>query len=104
MGAHAGHRDVDAPPAALAHDAGRDGPGRSAVTFSGFPDEGLAFYEGLEADNSKAYWVQHRRLYDDGVRSPMQALADELAPEFGTPKLFRPYRDVRFSSDKTPYK
>jgi uncharacterized protein (TIGR02453 family) len=34
----------------------------------------------------------------------MQALADELAPEFGTPKLFRPYRDVRFSTDKTPYK
>src|ERR671929_1111674 len=28
----------------------------------------------------------------------------ELAPEFGTAKLFRPYRDVRFSNDKTPYK
>src|SRR4051812_50041071 len=34
----------------------------------------------------------------------MQALADELAPEFGAAKLFRPYRDVRFSHDKTPYK
>jgi uncharacterized protein (TIGR02453 family) len=74
------------------------------VTFSGFADEGLVFYEGLEADNSKTYWTQHRHLYDEHVRGPMQALADELTAEFGTPKLFRPYRDVRFSHDKTPYK
>ena len=74
------------------------------MTFSGFPDEGLVFYEGLEADNSKAYWAQHRDSYDEHVRRPMQELVDELAPEFGTPKLFRPYRDVRFSHDKTPYK
>jgi uncharacterized protein (TIGR02453 family) len=74
------------------------------VTFGGFPDAGLVFYEGLEADNSKAYWTSHRQVWDDDVRAPMQALADELAPEFGTPKLFRPYRDVRFSHDKTPYK
>jgi len=74
------------------------------VTFTGFPDEGLVFYEGLEADNSKAYWTEHRQDYERYVRAPMQALADELAAEFGAAKLFRPYRDVRFSSDKTPYK
>ena len=74
------------------------------MTFTGFPDAGLVFYEGLEADDSKTYWTQNRHLYDEHVRAPMQALADELAPEFGTPKLFRPYRDVRFSHDKTPYK
>jgi uncharacterized protein (TIGR02453 family) len=74
------------------------------MTFSGFPDGGLVFYEGLEADNSKTYWTENRHLYDAHIRTPMQALADELAPEFGTPKLFRPYRDVRFSTDKTPYK
>lgn len=74
------------------------------MTFSGFPDEALVFYEGLEADNSKTFWTQHRASYDARVRAPLQALADELAPEFGTPKLFRPYRDVRFSTDKTPYK
>src|SRR4051794_29593030 len=34
----------------------------------------------------------------------MQALLDELAPRWGTGKIFRPYRDVRFSADKTPYK
>ena len=74
------------------------------MTFSGFSDEGLVFYEGLEADNSKTYWTANRHLYEQHVRGPMQALADELTAEFGTPKLFRPYRDVRFSSDKTPYK
>jgi uncharacterized protein (TIGR02453 family) len=34
----------------------------------------------------------------------MEALTSALAPEFGTPKVFRPYRDVRFAKDKTPYK
>jgi uncharacterized protein (TIGR02453 family) len=74
------------------------------VTFQGFPDDGLVFYEGLEADNSRTYWMQHRGSYDSAVRAPLQALVEELAAEFGTPKLFRPYRDVRFSTDKTPYK
>jgi uncharacterized protein (TIGR02453 family) len=74
------------------------------VTFQGFPDEGLVFYEGLEADNSKTYWTQHKADYDTYVRAPLQALLDEVAPDFGTPKVFRPYRDVRFSHDKTPYK
>jgi uncharacterized protein (TIGR02453 family) len=74
------------------------------VTFEGFPDEGLVFYEGLEADNSKTYWTGNRPAYESSVRAPMQALVDELADEFGPAKLFRPYRDVRFSHDKTPYK
>ena len=34
----------------------------------------------------------------------MSELLEELAPEFGDPKIFRPYRDVRFSKDKSPYK
>jgi uncharacterized protein (TIGR02453 family) len=74
------------------------------MTFEGFPDEGLVFYEGLEADNTKTYWTRHKAVYDTHVRAPLQALLDELAPEFGEAKVFRPYRDVRFSNDKTPYK
>lgn len=74
------------------------------MSFEGFPDEGLVFYEGLEADNSKTYWTQHKVDYDQHVKAPLVALLDELAPEFGTAKVFRPYRDVRFSHDKTPYK
>jgi uncharacterized protein (TIGR02453 family) len=74
------------------------------VRFEGFPDEGLVFYEGLEADNTKTYWTRHKADYDAHVRAPLLALLEELAPEFGTAKVFRPYRDVRFSHDKTPYK
>jgi uncharacterized protein (TIGR02453 family) len=74
------------------------------VTFEGFPDEALVFYEGLEADNTKTFWTQHKAEYEGHVRSPLQALLDELAAEFGPAKVFRPYRDVRFSNDKTPYK
>jgi uncharacterized protein (TIGR02453 family) len=74
------------------------------VSFEGFPDEGLVFYEGLEADNSKTYWTRHKAVYDAHVKAPLLALLEELAPEFGTAKVFRPYRDVRFSHDKTPYK
>ena len=76
----------------------------SPVTFDGFPEDLLTFYEGLAADNSKAYWTDHRQMYDSCVAAPMRALLDELEPEFGEAKFFRPYRDVRFSRDKTPYK
>lgn len=74
------------------------------MAFTGWPAEALDFYEGLEADNTKTYWNEHRAFYDEQVKGPMLALLDELAPEFGEGKVFRPYRDVRFSADKTPYK
>jgi uncharacterized protein (TIGR02453 family) len=74
------------------------------VAFRGWPEEALEFYEGLEADNSKAYWTQHKAVYEDAVRRPMEELLTELAKEFGDAKIFRPYRDVRFSKDKSPYK
>ena len=74
------------------------------MSFTGFPERALEFYEGLQADNSKAYWADHKAVYDAAVKVPMQALLDDLGPEFGEAKFFRPYRDVRFSKDKTPYK
>jgi uncharacterized protein (TIGR02453 family) len=72
--------------------------------FAGFPPEALTFYEGLTADNTKAYWDAHRDVYEDSVREPLELLTLELSHEFGAAKVFRPYRDVRFSKDKTPYK
>ncbi len=74
------------------------------MTFRGFPESALMFYEGLEADNSKTYWTKHKQTYDEDVRAPMQALLADLEPEFGAANVYRPYRDVRFSKDKTPYK
>jgi len=73
-------------------------------TFAGWPPEAAAFYRGLEADNSKAYWVAHKDVYDRSVLAPMQALLVELAGEYGEGKIFRPNRDIRFSADKSPYK
>jgi uncharacterized protein (TIGR02453 family) len=66
--------------------------------------DAIAFFEGLEADNSKAYWQANKTVYEREVRAPMEALLAELEPEFGAGKIFRPYRDVRFSADKSPYK
>ena len=72
--------------------------------FSGFPVSALDFYDDLELDNTRSFWEQHKATYLEDVRAPMVALCDELAPEFGEAKVFRPYRDVRFAKDKTPYK
>jgi uncharacterized protein (TIGR02453 family) len=72
--------------------------------FTGWPQRALEFYEGLEADNSKDYWTAHQSVYDADVRGPMEALLADLEPEFGDGRIFRPYRDVRFSADKSPYK
>jgi uncharacterized protein (TIGR02453 family) len=74
------------------------------MAFKGWPAEALEFFDGLEADNSKAYWQDHRETYERCVRAPMDALLAELAPTYGEGKVFRPYRDVRFSKDKSPYK
>jgi uncharacterized protein (TIGR02453 family) len=74
------------------------------MTFSGWPEEALDFYDGLQADNSKAYWTAHKATYEACVLGPMSELVDELTADFGEGKIFRPYRDVRFSKDKSPYK
>jgi uncharacterized protein (TIGR02453 family) len=74
------------------------------VSFTGIPITALDFYEDLENDNTKAFWTAHKKVYDEAVRAPLEALCTELEKEFGPAKLFRPYRDVRFAKDKTPYK
>jgi uncharacterized protein (TIGR02453 family) len=74
------------------------------VAFRGWPAEAIEFYEGLQADNSKAYWHDHKAVYEQCVQAPMQALLADLTPQFGEGRIFRPYRDVRFSADKSPYK
>ncbi|MGH3714450.1 MAG: DUF2461 domain-containing protein [Micromonosporaceae bacterium] len=74
------------------------------MAFRGWPPEAHEFYVGLLADNSKAYWEEHKALYQEAVLAPMEALLADLGPEFGEGKIFRPYRDVRFSRDKAPYK
>ena len=57
------------------------------MTFTGIPVAALDFYEDLEADNSKSFWTAHKHIYEESVRTPLEALAAELEPEFGSPKL-----------------
>jgi len=74
------------------------------MTFRGIPAEAFDFYDGLVADSSKSYWTANKATYDECVRGPLVELLATLEPEFGPGSVFRPYRDVRFSKDKSPYK
>jgi uncharacterized protein (TIGR02453 family) len=78
------------------------------MAFTGFGEHAVDFYDGLEADNTRSYWDDNKHLYASDVRAPMEALLAELSPEFAGDgsrvTVFRPYRDVRFARDKTPYK
>jgi uncharacterized protein (TIGR02453 family) len=74
------------------------------TAFTGFPTAALDFYDDLEMDNTKSFWTAHKEVYDTAVAAPMKALVAGLEDEFGPAKVFRPYRDVRFAKDKTPYK
>jgi uncharacterized protein (TIGR02453 family) len=82
--------------------------------FEGFPREGLSFMGRLKRNNNRQWFEKHKDEYESTVKLPMQSLIaalrphfERFAPEFDiNPKrsLFRIYRDVRFSKDKTPYK
>jgi uncharacterized protein (TIGR02453 family) len=74
----------------------------------------LRFFRELAKHNAKPWFEAHRAEYERDVRDPMRALIEQMdvrlarfAPEItGDPKrsMFRIYRDVRFSKDKSPYK
>jgi uncharacterized protein (TIGR02453 family) len=81
------------------------------TTFAGMPDEGLAFLEDLEERNTKEFFDANKGLFKEQVQAPFASLVEAAAgrlrrsvPELGQPKVFRIYRDLRFSKDKTPYK
>ncbi len=78
------------------------------ASFNGFPVAALDFYDDLEMDNTKSFWEANKHVYHESVRAPMLALIEALSDEFSSPggrtTVFRPYRDVRFAKDKTPYK
>jgi uncharacterized protein (TIGR02453 family) len=74
------------------------------VRFSGWPAAAIDFYAGLEADNTKAYWQDHKAVYEECVKAPFLTLSEAIEDEFGALHVFRPNRDVRFSKDKSPYK
>jgi uncharacterized protein (TIGR02453 family) len=75
------------------------------AAFDGFGAGAVAWFEGLERDNTRAYFKATRATFDDEVRGPFELLLTELSDEFGGDvHVFRQHRDVRFSADKSPYK
>jgi uncharacterized protein (TIGR02453 family) len=74
------------------------------VRFTGFPPEALDFFVELEGNNERPWWQANKGRFESSVAEPMRALLDQLEPEFGSFKIFRMNRDVRFSADKSPYK
>ena len=83
-------------------------------SFRGIRPAALTFMRGLKKNNRKEWFEEHRDDYEREVKQPLLALIEdvdallaEFAPEIiGSPKksMFRIYRDVRFSKDKSPYK
>lgn len=69
-----------------------------------FPEAGAAFYQELSLNNERPWWRERKAYWEAVVREPMERIMAELKPEFGEAKLFRPYRDLRYGKDKTPYK
>src|SRR5437773_11174219 len=79
-----------------------------------FSTETLTFLRGLKRHNDRVWFEAHRAEYEAVVKRPMRELIEEMdvrmarfAPELvGDAKrsMFRIYRDIRFSKDKSPYK
>ncbi|HJQ03551.1 MAG TPA: DUF2461 domain-containing protein [Jatrophihabitans sp.] len=71
--------------------------------FTGWGPEFVAFFDGLAVHNSKEWFDRHRDLYQSAVRKPTEELVAELAPQYGTGKIFRLNRDARFAVGQPPY-
>ena len=84
--------------------------------FKGFPKEFVTFFKNLKQNNSKEWFEKNRNDYEQFVMHParefveaMGAKLRKIAPGVhAIPKinksLFKINRDVRFGSDKSPYK
>ena len=71
---------------------------------TGLDPDVFAFYAELEQNQNRDWWLANKKRYDERVKAPVERLVDALGGEFGPLKIFRPYKDVRFSADKRPYK
>ena len=82
--------------------------------FQGFSPDAFEFLTGLKKNNDRAWFKARKDTYDTEIKFAMECLLGEFTldrrpkgfPVRGDPKrgMFRIYRDVRFSKDKSPYK
>ena len=83
------------------------------TTFKGFDKDAPQFLHELALEMNRDWFEANKKRYQTVWVEPMQALLETLSAKLAktyaplklaSPKLFRIYRDVRFSKDKTPYK
>jgi len=43
-------------------------------TFEGIPSAAFRFYEELEENNNREWWLEHKDIYDAAVKEPLVAL------------------------------
>ncbi|MGB3363235.1 MAG: DUF2461 domain-containing protein [Thermodesulfobacteriota bacterium] len=85
-------------------------------SFNGFTKSTFKFFKELENNNTREWFEENRGVFEKNVLEPAQEFVMQmgerlkvLSPKIvAIPKtdksIFRIYRDVRFSKDKTPYK
>ncbi|MGT2427101.1 DUF2461 domain-containing protein [Amnibacterium kyonggiense] len=69
-----------------------------------FTRSAAAFLRRLAEDNTREFFTAHRDEYDQAIRVPLEALLAHAEERWGTGRVMRPNRDVRFSTDKSPYR
>lgn len=69
-----------------------------------FRGKAMRFFDDLEDDNTREFWVAHVDVFEAEIRHPMAALLADLPAAYQPFRVFRMNRDVRFSHDKSPYK
>ena len=75
-----------------------------ANRFGGWPKEAFTFFEQLDGNNTRAWFLENKHTYESCIRAPLERLLASAESEFGHSHVFRPNRDTRFSKDKSPYK
>ncbi|HWF46363.1 MAG TPA: DUF2461 domain-containing protein [Bryobacteraceae bacterium] len=81
--------------------------------FSGFPKAGIKFLRDLKRNNDRDWFRERKHIYEETVRTPMESLVREIAAACqmrgfalhakDQNPVMRIYRDIRFSSDKSPF-
>ena len=79
-----------------------------------FSESGLRFLRGLKRHNDRGWFNERKAVYENELRDPFLAIIHEVneamlrfAPEHVRSPgktMMRIYRDIRFASDKRPYK
>jgi uncharacterized protein (TIGR02453 family) len=73
--------------------------------FPGFSREAFTFFKNLAKNNNKEWFHANKGAYEVSCRDALKAFSAALDPPFGSDRLTRINRDMRFARDKSaPYR